>query len=470
MSQLEFFDYTDYRIVLTSINTLMGKTGTITADYDIQSKNRWSMKNRKNYMQSLIRGRALSTYVLLDIDACYKSAVDEGREEDAAYFKKWVDKQVFTDLNLDSWNRTNTVRMFKDNQFPIKKGIYKTKGGISVTLRENTLYRDLPDDLKNHLESIIIPVIYIKSTTRSSVSGIFINMNDGKDMNSAEKRNAETSMIQDIIRKLAEKYESIFYPEFYSEDETNRRKIDNYIAGYCLNYFKGSKTPTPTQLTNMVQINSFADVDREKFKKSFDVFMGIVTNHIPEFNKNVNALLDLYAIYSDKLKETFIDDGDIKRRWKLDKSLKDQMVVDFLSVHRELYNDDTTYQLGRAGDHKTYRRILSSNQKVWNDKRRELITETFNVEDYMIPLDVRRVGTNEDKLILAERQGWMTPEGHPIVRSRLLTNDYHIGHIIPHAQGGTTTRDNMAIQTRQDNLNLGENIIDMSRFDWYQVA
>jgi len=102
--------------------------------------------------------------------------------------------------------------------------------------------------------------------------------------------------------------------------------------------------------------------------------------------------------------------------------------------------------------------MVGGTQSTNNVMRNDLIMKIFDYKSSTIQKDSARGFSKTDKMALAVKGNWETPEGKEIDMSKLYDgNEYHGGHIIPHSEGGATTIENGALQTKEDNLALGAN-------------
>jgi len=135
-----------------------------------------------------------------------------------------------------------------------------------------------------------------------------------------------------------------------------------------------------------------------------------------------------------------------------------EFVSDFINVQIECIKDPVQYPYGKDGERSaSYSGLLRSREIRFNRLRNTAVLKKFEASKYFVQLDTKRCGNNEDKLIAARDQGWITPEGVEIPMEDVLTSDFEIGHVIPYAEGGQTTRDNFVVQTKTDNRKLGMN-------------
>ena len=162
---------------------------------------------------------------------------------------------------------------------------------------------------------------------------------------------------------------------------------------------------------------------------------------------------------------------------------KEGFFTEFSKIHALLLNDKKFHPVS---DNKvvTYQELLRSREAKYNSIRRILLegggeyqlgekkstTRDFYPTDesvkfdyeqfFSVERDSQRSFTKEQKLVAAWEQDFTTPEGKPIEFDDLLNPDkIQGGHNKPWADGGSTTQDNLKLQTKEDNLKLGKNPI-----------
>ena len=106
--------------------------------------------------------------------------------------------------------------------------------------------------------------------------------------------------------------------------------------------------------------------------------------------------------------------------------------------------------------------MVGGRQAANNKKRNEMIMKKLDVDEYFIKMDSKRVVNDSDKLAVAARDNFKTPEGEDIDLSKLMTNEYHKGHINDYRSTGDTSISNTVIQTAEDNLKTGTKKVKVS--------
>ena len=456
-------------IAATVSNLIQLITGQkVEADLSYQSRTRWSLEDMQSYITSLIIGMAPSKFIFAATQACLAAS---DNKKDKAYYQSWVDR-IVDYLNIDSNNRINTIRKFINNEFGIEPGIYLVNGqSITVEKGVNDTYDKLDDVLKFAFLNAKVTLEVILSATRKQLSEQFIRMNQGISLNGPEKRNAVLSPFSEEIRDLTTDHMNLLCSQYVSEKEAGRRKADDFLAGLCLlwQYGHDYKITEKTlwsaydeKSTINETIFTFCDFF-DKFAKAFKPYVGIIPNK--------NSIIDIVCI---------IKHMEDQGRFLQD---KEGFFTKFSKIHALLLNDKKFYPVS---DNKvvTYQELLRSRESKYNSIRRILLegggeyqlgekksttrdyyptdkSVKFDYEQFFsVERDSQRSFTKEQKLVAAWEQDFTTPEGKPIEFDDLLNPDkIQGGHNKPWADGGSTTQDNLKLQTKEDNQKLGKNPI-----------
>ena len=418
----------------------------IFADLAMQSKTRWQTGHKTAFMQSVLLNTAPSKFILCDIESCKQYAKLTGDKESYDYFNQFSNKYTF--LNLDSNNRTLTIGEFFNNEVTLEEGVYVIDGSDYTVDSSSNTFETMPEGLKAVLMSQKITVEIITRATKEDLSRMFLVVNDGVKLNAAELRNPILTLVCEEIRSLAQKYEKKFInAKVFTQNDCDRRKLDDFFAGLFFFYINGLDTPITAKSLDTMYVDANAQKVVKNFSKTLNAFLKVVGKNLSVF-KRENALLDLFVLYVDQIRNS--------------KKLTDEkgFMEDFIKSYIELLDDVTEYQYNEKGRSASFSELLRSREVRFNKLRHQLITGVYNTDIYFIEIDKKRNATTEEKLIAANRQGWVTPEGKEIPMGEVLTNKFEGGHVIPHALGGKTKQDNLVIQTREDNRKLGMNPVE----------
>ena len=100
---------------------------------------------------------------------------------------------------------------------------------------------------------------------------------------------------------------------------------------------------------------------------------------------------------------------------------------------------------------KEYKKLITGKQRVNVKICNKLLSEKFNIEDYLTKTGPRVV-SDYAKEVLAHKQGMVTPEGKPIPADKLHTKNFHKGHgKRPYKDTRTSDINDTYIQAETDN-------------------
>ena len=157
-------------------------------DESFMSRSRWEILQREAWMQSLVRGFALTPLILVDIAKCIQHC--PVGSDDYDYFKNLLD-QGYEYITCDGWNRNGTSGLWGANKVSLPRGIYEVEKGYNIEVpRKGMVKEDLSDADQIQIDSIMVPVTYVEKATRSQLGEIFINVNKLVAQNAMELRQA----------------------------------------------------------------------------------------------------------------------------------------------------------------------------------------------------------------------------------------------------------------------------------------
>lgn len=456
---------------------------SMTADMDIQSPNRWTLKDQQEYLESVLYNAAVSLFVIAQLMACKSTCHDK---EDVQYYERWCNTSVKTTcrickgakkvkgvkdktqscvacdakgytkteaefLNLDSWNRTNTLKLFYEGKITFPKGVYNLNGSRYVVDKTNNTYDTMDPNLRMVFDSRKLTIEMITKATRRDLSEIFLRVNASVPLNAAELRNASLTLVAAINRKLGANYTESF-PNVEKMKHNNRRDIDDFFAGlfsvFALDDFKNDETSvniTTGVLRELYENDSYGSFVPQ-FEKFVTKFMKELLS-FPNFPTIIhkNFILDLFTILR------FVDRKPLMKM----KDYQD-FFSDAYDAYVKLIADKKTKHEYTKGRFAVYSELMRSRQRKMNVIRQGLIMEMIKpLESYCVEHHPNRLASKETKLLVWNRDKGMTPEGVKIEPKDLYdTTVAQGGHVIMDKNGGSAEPENIVIQTRKDNLSL----------------
>ena len=173
-------------------------------DLSFQSRSRWDMNKREEFINSCLVNMNISKFVLVDVKKCLATAVED---EDIKYYKGWLEKGVLY-LNVDS------------------------KSGIVYTVdKTNDTYDTMDKSFRAVFESNAMSIYVVEKATRKQLGDIFERMNNGVPLNFFEQQNCIYSVTCSTIRDLADDLCGAFENAgICSVGEIDRRIIDGWLA------------------------------------------------------------------------------------------------------------------------------------------------------------------------------------------------------------------------------------------------
>jgi hypothetical protein len=177
------------------------------------------------FITSLILGQAPSKIIVANVEDCLALCL-EGTL-DYVYFKRWQEMGKKY-IAIDGNNRTQTIDEFLQGHVSIEHGVYNLPTGSVNIHAGNDNYKTFPKILKDYItENIMITICEYVVATRSGLSRLFTNINDGVTLNAQELRNAILVPFADAVRNTVSDEMSSFKTIF---KDNGRLKIDEQIV------------------------------------------------------------------------------------------------------------------------------------------------------------------------------------------------------------------------------------------------
>jgi len=424
----------------------------LKADLAFQAsfETRWDKLGMSKYVTNLFLNMSPSTFVFADVESCLEAAQEDGRATDEKYFESWKN-QVCKFLNIDSNNRNIIIEKFIKGEVPLLNGLYEMESGTYTITDHNNTFDKLPDGMVKEFWNTDVIVTVYTDATREELSELFKAINDGQPLNNPEKLNAETSEVASKVRELAKRHSKFFTEDtsWFNSNQVIRRGIDDFIAGTLFHYYHGwTSAISKGNLMSMYRVDSPEHTQLSRFVTNFNKFINWLPNDVKGIS-NRNSIFDLFFVWKEYVvvRKLKFKDGDVSSKF----------IKEYIKVVSDLLKSNKTYKFANLKDPKSFETMVGGRQLSNNKMRNELIMKKMDkiIGEFTVKLDSKRGYTNTDKMVMAARDNFKTPEGKNIELSKLLTNKYHGGHKKAHTMGGETTLDNGVIQTAEDNWETG---------------
>ena len=327
---------------------------------------------------------------------------------------------------VDGQQRLRAVWEFFDGEYKLSEDSDPLDGHDIA----NKAFSDLNPDVQHRLLSHSLSFIFLEEESDGEIEEMFLRLQNGSSLNSAEKRNAISGELMGFVRDTASSHR-LFTEYVYASDK--RYAHHEILAQMLLIERQGGPAAiTHNQLKPMYENGKRYNKNSAEAKK-----VGRVLNFLarafpqksPELSK-VN-LISLYTVASELLAgfaisarakefgEWFV--GFEKHRHSVDPQ-----------EDSELY-DYTLAVLQRTGS--------VAAQKT---RRETLLKDLLKAMPDLKPLDNRRLFTHEQRLAIYYRANRIcaNPNDNPDCAEICAWDNWHADHIIPHSAGGPTTVEN----------------------------
>ena len=435
----------------------------VDIDLSFQSRARWNYSQMVSFINSCLRNMNISRFVLVDVEQCYMNAITK---RDKEYYKKWLDKGVMY-LNIDSNNRTTTLKLFEKGSIRIPHGDYPTNDGsnrIFTVDKTNDTYKTMDKQFRREFDNSLMSLFIVTQATREELSIVFERMNSGEQLNIFEKLNCSYSTTCEEIRNLTDRLSKIFdKSKLFTETEINRRKLDGWIAHIHYLYTNGINKPfTKNVHKNWYNYESVSNSTVKNFVEDFEKFI----------TKTVGDKIVLFP-YKWVLFDLFIL---MNEQEKLSKKLKDdstivQYFIDVMTI--EVNNQIPRFQFP---DHI----IKFMNDGLSEKKAKEITVKYpfthlcrgeggntplrhkayksggFDVTKYFRPIDPKPTFSRIQKQGIAVRDNWTDSDGDKFIPETLFDGSKDAGHIVARNKGGKTIPSNGVIEKMSKNRGKGD--------------
>ena len=328
---------------------------------------------------------------------------------------------------IDGQQRLRAIWQFIENRYTLSEDFDSVLGHQIA----GKLFSDLDDDLQQDFRAYELSVVVVEDAVDDDIEDMFLRLQNGVPLNSAEKRNAISGQIRNFIRDLAESHRLMRSSVAF---KNNRYSHDEVVAQMTLIELNGGPTSIRhDQLKKMYQAHKRFKVGSPpatKLKRVLNFLAKAFPRRTPELNK-VN-LVSLYTVVSELLsKYNLAGKEDEFGNWLLD-------------FERRRKNQDEAGEDQRDERMDSYE--LAVNQQTANavsqDVRRSLLVEDLlaTIPDLTL-LDDKRQFTEEQRITIFRRSEGKcaNPADNPDCEIDCEWGNWHADHVEPHSRGGPTS-------------------------------
>jgi 5-methylcytosine-specific restriction endonuclease McrA len=417
-------------------------------DLSFNRQESWEEKQRSKYLSSLVSGQAPSKIIVANIEECLSLTL-EGTL-DYQYFKHWQDLG-FKFIAIDGNNRTQTIDLFLQGKVAIEHGIYVLPTG-SVSIHAGCdNYKTLPKIFKDYIkENITITLCEYVVATRSGLSRLFTNINDGVTLNPQELRNATLVPFADAVRNMVTENRSSFRTIF---KDNNRLKIDEQIVLMAVYSTFGAEHGVSKKDKDQAYEDNSAvwiNFSTQGGEKRIVDTLKIVDKYAKKSFKYASTLLNFFMVIVElsKQKRTIKDKG--------------KLMTWFLSTEAERLASEEILVKKNNGELRNYSSCCDVTSEYTLTARLNFIRKDMAklTDDIVTELDPDRLFTTQQRFQMWKKQnGVCIATGKTIPQDEINDHElWNADHIVAWILGGETNIENGQLVCSRWNKSKGKKL------------
>lgn len=412
------------------LKTFINETAELTDVYrGIQRNYVWGDISKKGYNNSLIKGTAVGSFVLADVQTCFEKAKMEGNVGDMEFFDGFL-KRKFEYISIDGNNRTQFI--------------------LSEYEKHLKNYRDTSDEVRKVLNNEIT-INVIKYATKEELHQIAIDINSNTSWNNQEKRNAILSDVSNYVRNISDNME----PVSLKIKEINVKRLgDDEMYAIFLYYSQHRCNNVSTKNLNTMYKSNVGVENISLFEKTLSNWGKIVDYMIENKMGRMKSVSHNLFFFLWEM------------RFNHNYKLNDDMIEVFAQKYIELENERFEKSLDTNLDINLWYQLNRNVSKNIDKKVQRIIKDFENYAgDVFYKLDSVRNFKVEDKLRKCiETNGIINRlDGSIEIITPLQSMDGNIiegDHPIPHSKGGKTNPEtNLELLIKEDNRKKSDKIL-----------
>ena len=331
---------------------------------------------------------------------------------------------------VDGQQRLKAIWEFLGNEFPVSNDSDPVDNAVIA----GKLFSSLPDDIQDQLQSYELSIVELAEAEDQEIEEMFIRLQNGVPLNAAEKRNAISGNVRNLVSEIASSHPfiagSVAFP--------NRRYAhDEIVAQMLLIEMSGGPTHiTPTKLRVMyedgVSFNTRSACAR-KFRRVLNFLADAFPDKHPELIKT--NTLSLYIIASEAL-----------ARYSISNRTKGfgQWFVEFEArriANQDLPEDEMDPEMRDYQSAILQGSLSLSSQNI---RRNLLMKDLLSSMPNLRLLDDQRQFTHEQRLVIYRKANGacVNPNDNPDCVRECTWDNFHADHITPYSAGGKTVVEN----------------------------
>jgi len=367
--------------------------GKIIYNTEFQRGEVWDPARKQKLIDSILRGYSINTIFLRQTHNGYEC--------------------------LDGQQRLKTIlKEFLKNKFPINPK-------ITPEFERETCFDELPDSLKSKIKSYIIYAIIFYTNEDEETCKIFLRLQEGLPLNSAEKLNAMTGFLRNEIVELAK------HPFMKKLGIKDYRFSHRYIIAQAYLLTLRNQI-TDVKFRNLQEIyNTYKDVRPSQIvgdtvKKT----LKFLDKEFGEDAKVIKYNADFISLYL--LGKHILDNYVISHNVGL-KDFFIQFAAKVGEIESSEKEEDAPYY-----DYKTYRKTSADSRSSIERRFNIILSKFLEFNPKLQPKDPIRNFDYWEKLAVY----WRDKGVCQICGKKVSFEEGTVDHKIPHSKGGLTTIEN----------------------------
>ena len=326
---------------------------------------------------------------------------------------------------VDGQQRLRAIWEFFDGEYKLSEDADR----VGEHVIADKTFDELPPEIKINLQSHSLSIVILAEENEGEIEEMFLRLQNGSSLNSAEKRNAISGDLRDFVNETSLTHR--FFTECVAV-QNKRYAHDELIAQMLLIEKQGGPTIiTHGRLRPMYEDGrrfSRNSKEARKIRRVLNFLASAFPQKSPELSK-VN-LISLYTIASELL-----------TRFAISNRAREfgEWFVEFEKHRHEDHTED-----GELYDYTLAVLQRTGSVAAQKTRRETLLKDLLKTIPGLTLLDDQRQFTHEQRLVIFNRANGncVNPEDNPDCVDTCTWENWHADHIIPHSKGGTTTVEN----------------------------